>query len=106
MTIVRTTYRYQRPPRKRQAAALEVPTVVKVISKWTTRPQPAPGNPEPAAPPTPANAVYQHRLGPPRSIAGTLGGRLRLLLHFEYRQRACTAGCVVHGRTAEIPATG
>jgi hypothetical protein len=27
--IVRTAYRYQRPPRKRQAAALEVPTVVK-----------------------------------------------------------------------------
>jgi hypothetical protein len=29
MTIVRTAYRYKRPPRKRQAAALEVPAVVK-----------------------------------------------------------------------------
>jgi hypothetical protein len=27
--IVRTTYRYKRPPRRRQAAALEVPAVVK-----------------------------------------------------------------------------
>jgi hypothetical protein len=27
--IVRTAYRYRRPPRKRQAAALEVPAVVK-----------------------------------------------------------------------------
>jgi hypothetical protein len=29
MTIVRTAYRYKRPPRKRQAVALEVPAVVK-----------------------------------------------------------------------------
>jgi hypothetical protein len=27
--IVRTAYRYKRPPRKRQAVALEVPAVVK-----------------------------------------------------------------------------
>jgi hypothetical protein len=53
--IVTYAHRYKRPPRKRQAAALEVPAVVKVTSKWTTRPQPAPANPEPAAPPTPTN---------------------------------------------------
>jgi hypothetical protein len=29
MTIVTTHYRYKRPPRKRQAVALEVPAVVK-----------------------------------------------------------------------------
>jgi hypothetical protein len=29
MTVVRTAYRYKRPPRKRQAVALEVPAVVK-----------------------------------------------------------------------------
>jgi hypothetical protein len=48
------TYRYKRPPRKRQAAAIEVPAVVKVTSKWT-QPKPAPANPDPAAPPTLAN---------------------------------------------------
>jgi hypothetical protein len=29
MTVVRTAYRYKRPPRKRQTVALEVPAVVK-----------------------------------------------------------------------------
>jgi hypothetical protein len=58
MTIVRTAYRYKRPPRKRQAAALEGPAVVKVASQ-RTRPKPAPANPEPAnddrtPPPAPA----------------------------------------------------
>jgi hypothetical protein len=31
--IVRTAYRYQRPPRKRQAVALEVPAVVKAAEQ-------------------------------------------------------------------------
>jgi len=29
MTIVRSTYRYKRPPRKRKAVALDVPAIVK-----------------------------------------------------------------------------
>ncbi len=29
MTVVRTTYRYKRPPRKRKAVALEVPAIVR-----------------------------------------------------------------------------
>jgi hypothetical protein len=29
MTIIRTTYRYKRPPRKRKAVALEVPAIVR-----------------------------------------------------------------------------
>ena len=29
--IVRTAYRYKRPPRKRQAVAIEVPAVVKAV---------------------------------------------------------------------------
>ena len=28
MTIVRTSYRYKRPPRKRKAVALEMPTTI------------------------------------------------------------------------------
>ena len=40
--IVRTAYRYQRPPRKRQA-----PAVVKASQR--TRPKPAPAAPPPAA---------------------------------------------------------
>ena len=31
--IVRTAYRYKRPPRKRQAVALEVPAVVKAAEQ-------------------------------------------------------------------------
>ena len=37
MTIVRSTYRYQRPPRKRQAVALEVPAVVKAAEPAKAR---------------------------------------------------------------------
>jgi hypothetical protein len=47
--IVRTTYRYRRPPRKRQAVALEVPAVVKAAdparaSKQGRGSPPAPAN--------------------------------------------------------------
>jgi hypothetical protein len=35
--IVRTAYRYQRPPRKRKAAALEVPAVVKAADPVKAR---------------------------------------------------------------------
>jgi hypothetical protein len=58
MTIVRTAYRYKRPPRKRQAAALEVPAVVKVPSKPGTRPtpMPEPGNDDGKPTPPPAAA--------------------------------------------------
>jgi hypothetical protein len=61
--IVRTIYRYQRPPRKRQAVALEVPAVVKAADPVKARKRiagqgshPAPGKSEPTAPPhAPAN---------------------------------------------------
>ena len=35
--IVRTAYRYKRPPRKRQAVALEVPAVVKAAEQVNKR---------------------------------------------------------------------
>jgi hypothetical protein len=35
--IVRTTYRYKRPPRKRKAAALEVPAIVTIDRKTRRR---------------------------------------------------------------------
>ena len=45
--IVRTAYRYKRPPRKRKAAALDVPAVVKAakVQRFhdvTSEPQPEP----------------------------------------------------------------
>ena len=49
--IVRTAYRYKRPPRKRKAAALEVPAVVKAAdpAKAGKRAKPAPPESTPAA---------------------------------------------------------
>ena len=39
MTIVRSTYRYKRPPRKRKAVALEVPAIVRAGKKAPTAPK-------------------------------------------------------------------
>ena len=49
--IVRTAYRYKRPPRKRKAAALDVPAVVKAAdpAKAGKRAKPAPPESTPAA---------------------------------------------------------
>jgi hypothetical protein len=65
--IVRTHYRYKRPPRKLQAVALEVPAVVKAPSQ-RTRPKPAPAAPLPPAnddrtppPPPAASAIVTIR---------------------------------------------
>jgi hypothetical protein len=67
MTVVRSTYRYKRPPRKRQAVALEGPAVVKVASQ-RTRPKPTPAAPTPPAnddgtppPPSAASAIVTIR---------------------------------------------
>jgi len=45
MTIVRTHYRYKRPPRKRKAVALDVPAIV---VKDKPRPAAEPAQPTPA----------------------------------------------------------
>ena len=49
--IVRTSYRYKRPPKKRKAAGLEVPTVVKAAdpSQVSKRAKPTPKESTPAA---------------------------------------------------------
>ena len=44
--IVRTAYRYRRPPRKRQAVALEVPAVVKAADPADARKRARPTPPE------------------------------------------------------------
>ena len=44
--IVRTAYRYQRPPRKRPAVALEVPAVVKAADPADARKRARPTPPE------------------------------------------------------------
>jgi hypothetical protein len=59
MTIVRTAYRYQRPPRRKKAVTLEVPAVVKASK---------PGRP-PVAPPEPANDAGRP---PPPPAASTI----------------------------------
>jgi hypothetical protein len=50
--IVRTAYRYKRPPRRKQPVALEVPGVVKAVDPAKARPSkpPAKNKPEPSAP--------------------------------------------------------
>jgi hypothetical protein len=63
MTVVRTAYRYKRPPRRKKAVALEVPAVVKAASQ-RQRPKPAP-----AAPPPPAN---DDRAPPPPPAASAI----------------------------------
>jgi hypothetical protein len=60
--IVTYAHRYQRPPRKRQAAALEVPAVVKAG-------KPGRPKPPPAAPPEPAN---DDRTPPPPPAASAI----------------------------------
>jgi hypothetical protein len=67
MTIVRTAYRYKRPPRRKKAVALDVPVVVKAAST-RSRPKPAPAAPQPPAnddrtppPPPAASAIVTIR---------------------------------------------
>jgi hypothetical protein len=68
--IVRTTYRYQRPPRKRQAVALEVPAVVKTADPAKASKQGRGLPPGPATqPPAPA---YDDRTPPPPPAASAI----------------------------------
>jgi hypothetical protein len=49
--IVRTSYRYKRPPKKRKAAGLDVPAVVKAAdpAQVSKRAKPAPAESTPVA---------------------------------------------------------
>jgi hypothetical protein len=88
--IVTTHYRYKRPPRRKKAAALEGPAVVKAAST-RTRPKPAPANPEPAhddrtpAPPPAASAIVTARRPGKRYV------RLPDMTEEEHRRRGDAA---------------
>lgn len=86
MAIVRSTYRYKPPPRKRKAVALEVPAVVTIPDK-KQRKMAARSNPPdeakvaapPVTPPAPATPAASPR-SPPASAAsgrGSCASRLR-----------------------------
>jgi hypothetical protein len=90
MTIVRTTYRYKRPPRNRMAAALDVPAIV------------AKGKPHPAAEPAqPTRPAIVTAKNPRRGRFGDVPD----MTPEEHKRRGDAADALFHEMKRQIAAS-